>query len=836
MLNEILLLHHTHTDIGYTHDQPTVWELNRQFIDDALDEIDRTADWDADSRPIWTCEVTSMLEYWKRTTAPRNIERFNAAVAAGRMSACAMAWNFTPMLGVRQFLHSLAPLPTLRKDHGLALNVALNHDVNGLPWTMVPLLLDSGVQMVQMGINVHFGGFPLQRPLFFKWVGPDGRSIIAFNGEHYGMFQRYARSDENSMDAMAAGLQAYEAKLAAQEYPHDFAVLSLTHYSFWDNNPPYPAAYELIRQWNAEGRGPRIRFVTPEQLLARVQALSLPEHRGDWTDYWNFGAASSAHETRLGHEARTALFAADVLSLQRAAPRDTGLPRTTHEAYDALNLWDEHTWGSYASIGDPDRDSVLAGWQHKAYPAYRAHALARYVRTEQLEVLARNPRHARYVNGVLLVNPTPFSRTDYVRLPMDLIDGRYDHLSSTSHRFSEANASENTLHVAAGEATATDAPFGPLTVPAYGYVRMPLAELRLTPATGLTIGADFLESPTHMLRFDAQTGAVRSLFDKRTQHEFADARSPWPLLGLVHEAVDGPATTPNRGREPLLELDYNKFQDTSFKSGWPAIRTVEQTTSIRTMHEPHRIGLEVRADMPGADAVVRRIWLHAHRAEIAVEIALRKRAVDAPDALYLALPLNIAGWNCTYDTMGTPTQLDEEQLTGSCKDWVTVSGYAAAHNASAGVTLACPDAPLVMPGGFVFGDRRLSVDRSGNALLLAWLTNNYWTTNFRAAQPGPLKFRFELATHGAFNATQAARVAAFARGPLLTHPVAHATDVESGTLAQIDDNGIVIAAVLPDGGIFVQNVTDEAREVRITLSQRGETRTVHVPARGLARS
>lgn len=43
MISEILLLHHTHTDIGYTYEQPIVWELNRQFIEDALDEIERTA-------------------------------------------------------------------------------------------------------------------------------------------------------------------------------------------------------------------------------------------------------------------------------------------------------------------------------------------------------------------------------------------------------------------------------------------------------------------------------------------------------------------------------------------------------------------------------------------------------------------------------------------------------------------------------------------------------------------------------------------------------------------------------------------------------------------------
>lgn len=186
-MREILLLHHTHTDIGYTHDQPIVWELNRQFIDDMLDEIDRTQDWDANSRPIWTCEVTETLRHWLRTAAPPDIDRFKRAVGAGRLSGCAMPYNFTPMVGVPEFIRALAALSELRRTVGLKFNVALNHDINGLPWSMIPLLLDADVEMVIMGINVHFGAFPLHPPLFFKWIGPDGRGLIALNGAHCGM-------------------------------------------------------------------------------------------------------------------------------------------------------------------------------------------------------------------------------------------------------------------------------------------------------------------------------------------------------------------------------------------------------------------------------------------------------------------------------------------------------------------------------------------------------------------------------------------------------------------------------------------------------------------------
>src|ERR671924_236941 len=43
MIKEILFVHHTHTDIGYTHPQPVVFELHRRFIDEALHIAEDTA-------------------------------------------------------------------------------------------------------------------------------------------------------------------------------------------------------------------------------------------------------------------------------------------------------------------------------------------------------------------------------------------------------------------------------------------------------------------------------------------------------------------------------------------------------------------------------------------------------------------------------------------------------------------------------------------------------------------------------------------------------------------------------------------------------------------------
>jgi hypothetical protein len=278
-----------------------------------------------------------------------------------------------------------------------------------------------------------------------------------------------------------------------------------------------------------------------------------------------------------------------------------------------------------------------------------------------------------------------------------------------------------------------------------------------------------------------------------------------------------------RGREAILELDYNKFQDHSFKAAWPAKRTAERVTSMTILQQSHRVGLEMKCDLPGASEVVKRIWLHGFRDAVTVEVVLRKADVWTPEAIYLALPLDLPEWQATFDTMGTPTALDDEQLPGCSRDWVTVSGYIDVHNAGAGVTLACPDMPLVMAGGFNFGQRQLAIDKNGKPLLLAWLLNNYWSTNFRVSQPGYLRFRYELSTHAGFDPVEAARVASNARGALIIHPAVLAKETTQGSLVEVKGEGVVIAAChrAGDGALlWLQNVTGAASEARVSLPQR----------------
>ena len=78
MIKEILFVHHSHTDIGYTHPQPVVLELHRRFIDEALDIAEATQDYDDETRFNSTCEVTGITENWWKTASNANRDRFLA--------------------------------------------------------------------------------------------------------------------------------------------------------------------------------------------------------------------------------------------------------------------------------------------------------------------------------------------------------------------------------------------------------------------------------------------------------------------------------------------------------------------------------------------------------------------------------------------------------------------------------------------------------------------------------------------------------------------------------------------------------------------------------------
>src|SRR5450756_2108604 len=181
----VYLIHHSHTDVGYTHDQPIVWDLHGRFIDEAVRLAAKYAETNTEGAFRWTVENTQVLYEWLKHTPPKQVQRFVELERAGRIEVTGMFANITPLIDADQLIESLQLVSKLREEYGFTITHAMNCDVNGESWSLVDALIDMGIEGFTMAINIHFGGAPLKRPEVFWWKGPSGRKILAYAGWAY---------------------------------------------------------------------------------------------------------------------------------------------------------------------------------------------------------------------------------------------------------------------------------------------------------------------------------------------------------------------------------------------------------------------------------------------------------------------------------------------------------------------------------------------------------------------------------------------------------------------------------------------------------------------------
>ena len=803
-LETIYLIHHSHTDIGYTHDQPIVWELHRRFIDMALDMCERDLDAESDHAMRWTVEVTAPLLHWLRHAPDRQVERFLRLERAGRIEVTAMFANLTPLVDTDQVVETLQPLRWLRTEFGLRVCYAMNCDVNGHNWTLVEALLDAGVDGLSMAINEHFGGAPL-RPHLFWWEGPSGRRLLTYNGFIY-MMANWLGIGSDLAAFRDQWLPRLMHHLHQVGWNLPVLMLQVTH-PFGDNGAVWGALGEFVRQWNEEGKAPRLRLALPRDWWEAVRpfAEARPIYRGDWTDFWNFGCISSARETAMNRESRERLRNADQLfaflsglGVPRSDDPDTSsimqtVPSLRDEAWRALHLWDEHTWGADISVRVPESEDTWTQWHHKAHFAYKARSLGLLLQRDGVAELAR--RVSRRADDVLLLfNPLPWERTVALAVPESVLQRRGTADDLTSSRHSQDR----------------DAPAArrwwlpPTRVPATGYCVIPRAVLREQPEDDLPADdSDIVETSLYRLVFDRERGGIVSWWDRRLGRDLVDRDSPWRFGTVVYERVAD--TRHPWPRHLLCKTQFHAFDHRrGWNPNWPAERWGStRCLSHRVVRTP--IGVEVTQvlEVPGlASPATVRYRLSSHLPDLEVEAEWTMGLTSHPEATYLAFPFDLPGAVARLDVGGCAMRPEADQIPGCCRDFFTVQRWVDLSNDQYGITVASPRNPMVQLGGFSFGR-----DRAHFALergwFLGWVTNNYWETNFRAYQPGRVRAFYRLLPHPyGFDEGRAHRFGAEASVPvvmqsLVEPPAADGTLPASGSLLSLPQPPVLVLHVAP---------------------------------------
>ncbi|MBC8402006.1 MAG: hypothetical protein H8E14_11000 [Candidatus Marinimicrobia bacterium] len=803
-IKEILVLHHSHLDIGYTHSQPILWELQHEFIDQALELLDDTKDWPEMSQPRWTCEVTAQVAKWLETATPEKVEHFAGYLKSGRIGISAMEYNTTPLNNAEELIRHLYLAQKYRDRFDIPIRTINQHDVNGISWTLVDLMVDTDIELLIMAVNAHFGHSVLNRPSIFRWQGPSGREVLVMNGAHYTMFDQILQTPKNDLDAMRSGLEEYLLHLEQLSYPHDFIYLTTAHAPVsYDNSSPNPDVAKLIREWNDNDNTPLIRYVTPDLLLSKIKTIpkkSLPVYRGDWTDYWNFGCASTAVETALNQGTKSRLYAADMLNSQRRLPEPI-TENVLARAWKNVMCFNEHTWGAFNSL-EPAHPQVRTQSHLKETLAHQGRELAEYSLIHELEHLADNPAASYNQDGILLVNTSPLEKNEYIPVPDEwLLTGKRHRTA----RFTYTQRYDELKSVAL---------FGPVKVPPYSWKFVEFDGLTpAKPAPSLTSSevvaedleddwinskgsslrspANSLESEFYRLEYNPRSGRFTRLYDKTNQREVLDADSEWTFFQMVHEYAD-PMVDDSRKGIYNRNMELEKFDHSCWDREWKSLHQgMDEFSEYRIEKTAKGITLVIKFKAAGIKYIEQRITLLSTLPQIELEAEFYLEDVTGPEAYYFSFPLLLdSGWRCHFDTAGLPVELDQDQLPGVSNSWVTVESYAAVHNKDYCYKLLCPDAPLIQVGGFNFATRRKQIPREQNPLLLAWPINNYWDTNFKVSQPGHISLRYVFSTCDTFNPAQL-----FAEGravaiPLEIHPAINKPSTNDNRFFQLEGNGL----------------------------------------------
>ena len=116
-IKKIYICNHYHTDIGFTDYQDACFRQHAEFVDQALDLIEKTDDYPDQAKHRWTVETTGPFIQYLKNASSSQIERFLQWHKKGRIDVAGMQYNFTPLLNMEQMIRSLYPIQILRKEY-----------------------------------------------------------------------------------------------------------------------------------------------------------------------------------------------------------------------------------------------------------------------------------------------------------------------------------------------------------------------------------------------------------------------------------------------------------------------------------------------------------------------------------------------------------------------------------------------------------------------------------------------------------------------------------------------------------------------------------------------
>ena len=718
-----------------------------EFVGQALDLIEATDAYPAEAQYRWTSRPPALSSGTCAVPSKAEIDRFRHWHEQGRIDIAAMQYNMTPLLNIEQMHRSLYPLRALRDEFGFHVEAAMQDDVNGVSWLFADLFADLGIKFYTAAINPIRGARPKPFPGAFRWQGPSGKEVLAWNGYHY-LFGR-SQAGLGNWDLVDRLLPRWIDELENDEtYPFDFLYCKSTHPVRVDNGPPDARMPEFVKRWNEEGRPYRMEFVTVTDFgrLLREAITPMPSARSAATGPTTGLTASAPPPSKSASTAPRTKSSArrKPRSLAAAAKaRATGTPRAAASIYEYMTLFDEHTWGAYSSVEAPH--SLFTPGAVEPQGRLRLHRRdggarpARARRTRAREAARTKPaRKASSTSAIssrrrrsslraskmlLVINTLPWERKVIVEEPEPrggaAPDRRARLLLQSPQRLGRRPPDP---------ARAARRRHGP----AMGYAFLKIADAGVPSDLKVPSGDD--REPPLSASGRSQDRRPREFFDKEQGHDFAGELS---RLGSRPVRLRGRSTRKD-GRLAIANIDFAHPDFFVGHKDTPWKRERRDEGEARRSRRSTRAAPRSRStiEAPGVAGATVIYALDAGTKSLVDRLDARQ-ARQSPIRRRCSSPSRStsASRNFTHRPQRHPGRAQCRPARWRRQGLVPAQRWVDVSDGKRGVTLVPLDAPLVHLGGITTGKWARTLQPEGPTIM-SWALNNHWLVNFKSSQGG----------------------------------------------------------------------------------------------------
>lgn len=715
---ELDLVSHSHTDIGYSHLQQKVASIQIDNIRKAIDLINQTKDYPEAAQFKWNIESLWAVENFLDSADANQINAFAQALATGRLTLQAFYANeLTGLLDGEELVWLTAYARKLEERFHVSIRSAMITDVPGYTWSTIQGLSQAGIKYFSIGPNAgdRIGGVLKtwgDKPFYWQVPGSNEKVLTDVAGSSYSWF--HGMTGSGNPDLLTKRLVAYTNKLNQEAYPYQYALLRYNIVS--DNAPLDTGISNFVKNWNETYLYPKLVLSTPEQTLSAIErdySAKIPVLKGDMSPYWEDGAASTGMELGWNRALRSSLEQSEVLDaiLNRHSALHT---ESLYKTWRGVVMFDEHTWGAWSSVSDPDNPFSVAQWAFKRAFLSQADSLHTLERQAILHPWADHSGEYQLINthswetdATINLGTTSPNRIFTGSDGKPLIQQQLSNGDRIAYISSMPGLAGKTVRVAPGNA----------------------AGVRGTGAAGADaarINGYTIDNKWLTLRIDSSTGAISSLVYKSNNQDIVQ---PGSFAFNQYEYVPG--------RDPANA------------------QTAKVTNMQVTDNGPLLTKVVLHCDAPGTKDLVISYELNNNNGNLTITDSLDKLKVREKEAVHFAFPFNIPGSALNADNGAFPYAPFTDTLAGGNRDFGYIGKWMDWSGADWGLTFVSPQTPIMewgeMRSELIPANSSVSkwkTSFSPTQTLFSYALNNYWHTNYKADQEGSVCFSYTLIPHG----------------------------------------------------------------------------------------